>query len=496
MPILFEALTPVPLYAEVPRATLTLGGHSLGFALDADSSVVLGGFSLTGGAFAEDSDIAFEPNVPAQMVGGFTLAGASEAFSIDYDEIFGELTLTGLSLPLEADEAMVPAGAMTLTGFAMAGPGVETSYSFLVEHPAVIYGVPGSLITTGVEDSLSLSDETTGLLDLLIHSVLTLTDAPAVLLQFVAQITSTLQLRDSLALLLDGQLTSAINLEDVTDADLRMIGLLADVVDFSDAPEAAVSPLVTVVSALVLLDSLALLVDGALEDSAQFDSQVSARIAALVEAVSSLEVTDEATPTLHMLATVDSQLELSDDPEALLALMVELLDTVGFAVRFDTGSERFAGYTLNLRNAAVSEYENFHFNSMALVGGRAYGAREDGVYLLEGDTDAGDPIQAFVRTGVLNLESLSHVTKAWIGLTSSGDMIFKTITTDGGKKKEHWYRMEPRPQGAPVESRFNPAKGVTSTFWQWELANVDGAYFELDMLKVWPLSIGRRYSGR
>lgn len=496
MPILFEVIETQPLYAEMPEGGLTLTGLSLGFVLAAEDAVVTGAWRLAGHSFAEDTDEAYEPVVPAQMLGGLSLDGSAEAFGIDYEEVYGDLLLGGITLSMAADEAMVPSAGLTLGGFAVAGAGAEVSYSFLVEQPAMIYGTPGSMIATGVEDVMLLSTETTGLLDYLISSVMTMTDAPTVLMSFLAQVTSSVQLRDSLALLFDGNLVSGIDLDDVTDVDLRMIALLADVVDFTDEPGATASPLVTVVTALVLADAFVPVLDGALEDDVEFTEEITARIVALVEALATLELTDELTPSLHMLATVESELDVSDEPAAQMALLVELLDTVGFAVRFDNGSERFAGYTLNLRTSAVTEYENYHFNSMTLVGGRAYGAREDGVYRLEGDTDDGVPIDAFVRTGVLDLDSLSRVVKAWIGLTSNGEMVLKTITTDDGKKKEHWYTMTRRPQGAPVESRFNPAKGVTSTFWQWELANVDGAYFELDMLKVWPISIGRRYSGR
>lgn len=497
MPIIFEVLKPEPLYAEVPQARLTLAGMSLGFTLEVEDSVVTGGWRLAGNSFAEDADEVFEPIVPAQVGGGLSLQGEAEAFSIDYEEVWdASLSLGGLSLSMEDDEAMVPVAGLTLSGFSVAGAGTEVSYSFLVEQPGIVYGTPGSMITTGVQDSLQMTTQETGLLDYLVSSVMALSDAPSVLALFAAQVTSSVRLHDSLALLLDGDLTATLNLEDPLEADLRIIAMLADVVDFSDVPEGALSPLVTVVTALVLADSLAPVLDGALEDDVELTEELLARVNALVEAVSALELTDELAPTLHMLAVVEGELELGDEPDAQLALLAELLDTVGFVVRFDNGRERFAGYTLNLRTAAVTEYENYDFNSLAMVGGRAYGAREDGIFRLEGDTDDGAPIEAFVRTGALNFDSLSRVPKAWIGLTSDGQMVLKTITTDNGQKKEHWYTMAARPQGAPVESRFSLAKGVTSTYWQWELANVDGAYFELDMLKVWPISIGRRYSGR
>jgi hypothetical protein len=496
MPILFEELSSEVLYAEVANGQLKLSGTALAFAIEAEDSVVLGGFELTGAAYAEDEDTFFEPIVPALMEGDLSLSLTSSAYGIDYETVEGEFTLTGYGLSMAADEAMMPFGAFTLSGFAHAGNGVETSYSFLVEQPGIIFSESGLLITTGVEESLGFTTEPTATLDFIVQSILRMSDQPTVLAEFLATVTSSVQLRDSLALLIDSGVESTIDLADPVEADLRIIALIAEQLELSDEPTGTLSALQTVVSALVLADAYIPVIDGDLESEAVLAEVLEARIVALVEAVSALEATDEVTPSLHMVAFIEDELALTDEPSALLALLAELLDTANFLVRVDTGTARFAGYTMNLRNAAVTEYDNYNFNSFATVGGRAYGAGEDGVYRLEGEDDAGVPIDALVRTGILNLDSLSHVIKAWIGLTSDGQMVLKTITMDKGRKQENWYKMAARPQGTPVESRFSPAKGLTSTYWQWELANVDGAYFEVDMLKVWPLSIGRRYSGR
>lgn len=495
MPILFEALEDEVLYAEVPAARLTLTGVALGFALGADSSAMIGSFTFGGSAFAEDGDAVFVPNVPAVLEAGFTFTLQAEAFEVTYEEVEGGFTFGGFGLSLEPSEAAM-LGSFSLGSTIVAGNSVETSYTFMVEEPAVIYGTPGSMITTGVQDALVLTTQQSGLLDYVVQSVMRMDDAPTVFARLVATIESSLVVRDFVAVLLDSGVESVLSLDDPLEADLRIIAMLADMLEIGDEPTGTLSALQTVVSALVLADSLAFSAEGNIESELALTEEQSAHVNALVEMISALEMDTEATASMSMLAFVEDALELSDEPGALMALLAELLDNVSFAVRIDTGTAQFSGYTVNLRNAAVTEYDNFNFNSFALVGGKAYGANEAGIFCLEGEDDAGAPIDAFVRTGILNFEELVHVTKAWIGLTSDGEMLLKTITMDRGFKKENWYRMARRPQGSPVDSRFNPAKGLTGAYWQWELENVEGAYFEIDTLKVWPISIGRRYSGR
>jgi hypothetical protein len=51
----------------------------------------------------------------------------------------------------------------------------------------------------------------------------------------------------------------------------------------------------------------------------------------------------------------------------------------------------------------VSIYSNFKFNSYAEYGGKYYGATQDGIFLLEGEDDAGAFIHTGARIGPTNL---------------------------------------------------------------------------------------------
>lgn len=65
----------------------------------------------------------------------------------------------------------------------------------------------------------------------------------------------------------------------------------------------------------------------------------------------------------------------------------------------------FDTYVLTGFRNEPSIYSNFRFNSYAKHQGKYYGAKEDGVYLLEGDDDAGEGIHPGVRIGPANFST-------------------------------------------------------------------------------------------
>jgi hypothetical protein len=63
----------------------------------------------------------------------------------------------------------------------------------------------------------------------------------------------------------------------------------------------------------------------------------------------------------------------------------------------------FETLVLTGARSEVSVYSNFKFNSYAKYGGKYYGATQDGIFLLEGDDDAGIQIHTGARIGPTNL---------------------------------------------------------------------------------------------
>ena len=486
MSILFE-----PLASTLVTGPLTggynYGCRALGLGLEAGIARCNYGYGVNGLLFQEDED--FVPEIPPMIYAGYNYGVSATGYAF------------------EAGSAQVTyyygvrshAGSMLRAGYNYGVAAYELpplgAYGFFIEPMPYMAGYGGVMFATFLEE-VSVSDEDpVAALIYTLTELFALTDTPAPLVNYLQLITDSVVVRDFVTVVFDRTFLDTVDLADALTPE--WVVTVADVLMIQDERLSLLDALVTVVSSLVVRDNVVPILLGTVESPVALTDEQTAHIIALVEAASALVMSDELTNTMMLFGEVRDDLVLDfSSPAALLSVLTELMDTVVFGVRVRVGDDLFAGYVVNTRNAAVSRYENFPFNSFALVGGKPYGAGPDGVYRLTGDDDAGEPIQALLRTGIANFEELVHVPNAWIGLTSTGQMILKTITMDKGRKKENWYRMKERPQGTPVESRFDPAKGLAGTYWQWELENVDGAYFELDMLKVWPVRIGRRYSGR
>lgn len=165
------------------------------------------------------------------------------------------------------------------------------------------------------------------------------------------------------------------------------------------------------------------------------------------------------------------------------------------AVLIKLGNTEYAAWVMNADNLATSQYQNFGFNSFVELPDGFYGAREDGLYRLAGNKDAGANIVAWIKSGLLDFGtgSLKSVPMMYIGLTSNGDMLLTvSVTSPEGAKTEYTYRMVERTANATREDRVKIGKGIRSVYWQWELHNTAGSDFAVDTTRFWPMVLSRR----
>ena len=131
---------------------------------------------------------------------------------------------------------------------------------------------------------------------------------------------------------------------------------------------------------------------------------------------------------------------------------------------------------VNWDSKASTKYENYDFNSFAQIGQRYYGVKADGVYLLEGDDDAGVPIRASLSFGKLDFGSMfkKRVPYAYMGVSSTGKMYLK-VTANG----ETYTYAARRSDDHLRAQRVDLGRGLTATYMEFELYNSNGADFEL-----------------
>lgn len=130
---------------------------------------------------------------------------------------------------------------------------------------------------------------------------------------------------------------------------------------------------------------------------------------------------------------------------------------------------------VNTMTGAVSEYTGFGFQSVTPT----HAGSATGLFVLGGDTDAGQPIVATVTTGK----------QLWGGsLKKIAQMVYFSIKGSGtssmliaGENSNYAYPFPVRPTG---ESRSKPGLGLRENYLAFGYSNTDGAAFQLDRIEV------------
>lgn len=246
--------------------------------------------------------------------------------------------------------------------------------------------------------------------------------------------------------------------------------------------------------ALTLGDRAFLLTTAQIEELLDTDETLAARLVANLTLAESLDTVMTVLAGRAALVGLVEGTALSDVLDPIAQMKAMLTEGMEFEVELILLGEVYQGWVVNNENGAPSEYANFPFNSMARVGQNYYGASETGLYLMGGDRDDGDPIQARILTGEMDFGSpqIKRVERAYMGYSTTGDLVLKVIATVNGTHTEFWYRATPLRTGEVTQTRVPIGRGIDSRYWQFELVNTDGADFELDRLDLQVLNLQRR----
>lgn len=146
-------------------------------------------------------------------------------------------------------------------------------------------------------------------------------------------------------------------------------------------------------------------------------------------------------------------------------------------------------WVVNRETGASSQYEQYGFNSFFQRGAEYYGVANDGIYLLDGNTDAGSPISALVETGRTNLgyTNEKRLSRVYLGVGSDKELYLK-VDVDN---QTYVYSM--RTSGQAVKNRpVEIGWGVKGDYWDFTLVNPDGADFNLASISFTPIPLARR----
>ena len=184
------------------------------------------------------------------------------------------------------------------------------------------------------------------------------------------------------------------------------------------------------------------------------------------QAQEQIGVQDEAQLTAHIVAALMEQIGTAEKTTALTFRLVG-----GVPVLLEDGH----AWTVNTDTNATTRYENYSFNSFATVGLRQFGVRKDGVYLLQGATDAGQAIESGVALGNhdFGTQALKHIEAVYAGVSASGQLFLRV----GDGKSQYTYKARRVDADMRVQ-RFDPGRGLRANYFTFDL--VSEGDFELD----------------
>ena len=194
-----------------------------------------------------------------------------------------------------------------------------------------------------------------------------------------------------------------------------------------------------------------------------------------------------STATVDSTVTADASEEVTvQDTASVFATMLEAVaERVGLGERVSSLVFRVTSgalvddgqaWTVVTGSNATTRYDTYGFNSFATIGGKQYGLKANGLYLLEGDDDAGQPITAGVALGKhdFGTQALKSLAAVYVGVSSSGKMLLRV-----GDGKNTYTYMSRRADAELRVQRFDPGRGLRTNYFTFDLVG-EGEAFELD----------------
>lgn len=322
-------------------------------------------------------------------------------------------------------------------------------------------------------------------------------NTPASILSTAIELEDTLAIRDVLQYALDVVLAEVLHLADDVDVTRWVLAQVTERLVLDGVATSLLDAQVTLATALVLGDEVAAPFLAALTETLDLGEALDVRVSRVVALLEELQLETTTSTGLTVVANIDETLLLADGMGATLTANVLLRESLECFGTLSINGDVWSCWLINTESKGVARYTNFPFNSFAKAPWGAYvGATDTGLYELGGDTDDGEPITARIRSALTDFgdRRAKRVPAMYVGYTATGQIGLKVISTsERGVKTEDHYLLEPRPAtGGVRESRFKVGRGIASVYLGFEVVNVGGADFALDVVEWLPIRLDRR----
>lgn len=339
-------------------------------------------------------------------------------------------------------------------------------------------------------DTMSWADANAYDLASLLVEVITLSDNQNADAMYLEEFYDAFQYNDATYQAFAEMLTDALVASDTNSFVKYWATELQDTLGFGEDDQAQALYSRLIASTLAFADMASHADNGAATESLSLTDQLTGLVTSYQALVDAVIAGDTASFLAFIPAVARDGLDFS--VTATAAEMVEraLSEGLTFSIWLGNSQSAYVAYAMNPSVGGLTEYTNYRFNSIAKIGANYYGASDTGLYLLEGDTDAGSDIDVRIRMGAFDFGNgyRSRVEQAYLGIRSDGRVVLRVIADDD---KERWYETQAL-HGDLNTQRVKLGKGVNSRYWQFELVNRDGADIELEQIEFLPVTLTRR----
>ena len=287
------------------------------------------------------------------------------------------------------------------------------------------------------------------------------------------------------------------NLQLVADAagNPILLGAMIDTLHATGAAESRMDALAAVAGSIAME---ALIQQGwSVEamDSVAFNDALQAVAKLIGPLVDAAALAGTAEHAMRLVAVGSDGAHLVGDATTAAVLQAEASDGILLYATISIGGEEYAGWVMNTTTRGVSEYRQFPFEAVAFWRGRTFLGGRGGLYEQVGADDSGDPIEAFIRSGLTDFGAgrQKRLPDVYYAVTATGRVVLKVVTTDpSGALVEDWYESVGNAAADSREGRFKVGRGLKTRYLQFELHNTGGGGLDYTALDFRPLILDRR----
>lgn len=190
---------------------------------------------------------------------------------------------------------------------------------------------------------------------------------------------------------------------------------------------------------------------------------------------------------IDITVNVKDFLKISTEQLANLLEYVRISDH--YYTKGGSSDEATITYVVNEGNE-TTRYEHWPFESYAAFKGMYLGCCADGVYVLSGDNDNGEPIEAMINFGKQSFGSANYkrVPYVYASLAGDGDVYLQVSYNED----EQYMYPARKVDEYNATARFDLGRGIKANYLTFELYNENGSKFDLRNLWIYLTELSRR----